>query len=94
MRRKYVDVRRRITKGAPYRIHPSTGFAGIERGMVEVRAILDYKEALDAWETKELVEDVPVYKTEPWVSYSYRDDPNEEEYVLPLELFSEHTTMY
>lgn len=91
-------VEQAVITGGLYNIEPSEAFQGIEPGIVEVLEITigsesKYKSEIEEYATS-ASEEENINKNTLWVAYMYNTGDDEEVYVLPIEVFKEHTTAY
>lgn len=97
-----LSVHRVVAEGKLYHIVPSQGYCGILSGLIEVTAIGAKEDFIN---DKYIHTDIETflevdYSPEDyiaegynWVVYKYRDDEHNT-YVLPIELFVQHTVEY
>lgn len=103
-----VEVTREIKVGKVYKIQPTEAYLGIDQGTVVVTNIdaLEYLEGdtleqarefcrihLDGMTGQDYYDEDMRLNNQPWVAYQYSRLPGDQ-YVLPLEEFVIHSTMY
>lgn len=92
-------IEQAVITGGLYTIEPSEAFQGIEPGIVEVLWIGMAEGSNYTGDIKEYITtsiaDEGITKDTLWVAYMYTDEDGiSDAYVLPIEVFKEHTTAY